>query len=68
MLGSGSDAASLKTTARREGDNYVLNGSKVGITLAVACTSVEKFMVIFTCKINNDGKVDCRYMKYMQIV
>ncbi len=26
--GSGSDAAALKTTARRDGDHYVLNGSK----------------------------------------
>jgi alkylation response protein AidB-like acyl-CoA dehydrogenase len=26
--GSGSDAAALKTTARREGDHYVLNGTK----------------------------------------
>jgi alkylation response protein AidB-like acyl-CoA dehydrogenase len=30
--GSGSDAASLKTTAVRRGDHYVLNGSKVFIT------------------------------------
>lgn len=29
---SGSDAASLKTTARRAGDEYVLNGTKVFIT------------------------------------
>lgn len=29
---SGSDAASLKTTARREGDHYVLNGTKFWIT------------------------------------
>ncbi len=29
---SGSDAASLKTTARRQGDAYVLNGTKVFIT------------------------------------
>ena len=29
---AGSDAASLKTTARRNGDGYVLNGSKVFIT------------------------------------
>ncbi len=30
--GSGSDAASLKTSARRHGDGYVLNGTKVFIT------------------------------------
>lgn len=30
--GSGSDAAALKTTARRDGDHYVLNGSKAFIS------------------------------------
>ncbi|WP_018981691.1 acyl-CoA dehydrogenase family protein [Salinimonas chungwhensis] len=30
--GAGSDAASLKTTARKEGDGYLLNGSKVFIS------------------------------------
>ena len=30
--GSGSDAASLRTTARREGDHYVLNGAKAFIS------------------------------------
>src|SRR5579863_5841782 len=30
--GSGSDAAALKTTARREGDAYVLNGAKAFIS------------------------------------
>ncbi|HVY03495.1 MAG TPA: acyl-CoA dehydrogenase family protein, partial [Caulobacterales bacterium] len=30
--GSGSDAASLKTSARREGDHYVLNGAKAFIS------------------------------------
>jgi len=31
-VGSGSDAASLRTTAVRDGDDYVLNGSKFWIT------------------------------------
>ena len=30
--GAGSDVAAIKTTARREGDNYVLNGTKTFIT------------------------------------
>src|SRR5687767_8651531 len=32
--GVGTDAASLATTARRDGDDYVLNGSKMWISLA----------------------------------
>ena len=34
--GAGSDAAALRTTARREGDHYVLNGSKAFISGAGA--------------------------------
>ncbi|MFD1036888.1 acyl-CoA dehydrogenase [Virgibacillus byunsanensis] len=30
--GAGSDVANMKTTAKRDGDNYILNGSKVFIT------------------------------------
>ncbi|MBZ5640938.1 MAG: acyl-CoA dehydrogenase family protein [Acidobacteriia bacterium] len=30
--GAGSDAGAIKTTARREGDHYVLNGTKIFIT------------------------------------
>ncbi|GIN20282.1 acyl-CoA dehydrogenase [Siminovitchia fordii] len=30
--GSGSDASGMKTTARRNGDHYILNGSKIFIT------------------------------------
>jgi len=32
--GAGTDAANLRTTARREGDAYILTGSKIWISLA----------------------------------
>lgn len=47
--GSGSDAGALKTTAKSEGDSYVINGSKMFITggaagdvLVVMCRTGEK--------------------------
>ncbi|HEX4212516.1 MAG TPA: acyl-CoA dehydrogenase family protein [Candidatus Dormibacteraeota bacterium] len=41
--GSGSDAAAMKTTAKRYGDEYILNGSKIFITGG----SVASQMVVF---------------------
>ncbi|MEP7225402.1 MAG: acyl-CoA dehydrogenase family protein [Actinomycetota bacterium] len=41
--GSGSDAAAMKTTARREDDEYVLNGSKRFITNAGVATLYTVF-------------------------
>ena len=35
--GAGSDVANLKTTARRVGDDYVINGSKMWITNGTRC-------------------------------
>ena len=35
--GGGSDVAALKTTARRDGDHYVVNGEKVFITSGMRC-------------------------------
>jgi alkylation response protein AidB-like acyl-CoA dehydrogenase len=41
--GSGSDSAAMRTTARREGDEYVLNGSKRFITNAGVATAYTVF-------------------------
>ncbi|HEX6548190.1 MAG TPA: acyl-CoA dehydrogenase family protein [Candidatus Dormibacteraeota bacterium] len=41
--GSGSDAAAMKTTAKRYGDEYVINGSKIFITQG----SVADTLVVF---------------------
>jgi alkylation response protein AidB-like acyl-CoA dehydrogenase len=48
--GSGSDAAALKTTARREGSDYVLNGSKQFISGAGA---VDHYIVM--CRTGGAG-------------
>ena len=41
--GSGSDAAAMKTTAKRYGDEYILNGSKIFITHG----SIAETLVVF---------------------
>ena len=33
--GSGSDAGGMKTIAKRDGDHYILNGSKFSLQMAV---------------------------------
>ncbi len=43
--GVGSDAANLSTTARRDGDRYILNGSKMWISLA---DTADQFLVFAT--------------------
>src|SRR5947207_10934821 len=43
--GVGTDAANLATTARRDGDTYVLNGSKLWISLA---DLADQFLVFAT--------------------
>jgi len=43
--GVGSDAANLATTARRDGDRYLLNGSKMWISLA---DTADSFLVFAT--------------------
>ncbi|MCD4533030.1 acyl-CoA dehydrogenase family protein [Nocardioides sp. cx-169] len=49
--GAGSDAGALRTTARRKGDGYVVNGSKLYITNALGCD----FGILFVRAIDEDG-------------
>ncbi|XP_033851527.2 isobutyryl-CoA dehydrogenase, mitochondrial isoform X1 [Acipenser ruthenus] len=60
--GSGSDAASLLTTAKRDGDHYVLNGSKAFISGAgdtdvyvVMCRTGEKGAKGISCLVVEKG-------------
>lgn len=43
--GTGSDLANIRTTARRDGDHYVINGQKTFITNGINCN-----LVIIACK------------------
>ncbi|RDI45369.1 acyl-CoA dehydrogenase family protein [Nocardia mexicana] len=45
--GGGSDLASMRTTAIRDGDNYIINGSKTFISSAFNCD-----LVVLACKTN----------------
>jgi glutaryl-CoA dehydrogenase (non-decarboxylating) len=48
--GVGSDAANLATTARRDGDRYILNGSKIWISLANVADHVLTFATVDRAK------------------
>ncbi|GGF57502.1 putative acyl-CoA dehydrogenase [Marmoricola endophyticus] len=48
--GTGSDLQSIKTTARREGDHYVVNGAKTFIT-----NGINADLVIVACKTDPDA-------------
>lgn len=48
--GTGSDLASIATTAVRDGDEYVLNGAKTFIT-----NGINSDLVIVVCKTNDEG-------------
>ncbi|MBW8350008.1 acyl-CoA dehydrogenase [Bacillus sp. IITD106] len=50
--GSGSDAGGMKTTARHDGDNYILNGSKIFITNG----GIADFYIVFALTNPNDKR------------
>lgn len=54
--GSGSDAGGMRTTARRDGDNYVLNGSKIFITNGGEAETYVVFAVTDTEKGTRGGQ------------
>jgi acyl-CoA dehydrogenase len=49
--GSGSDAASISTTYREDGDSYVLNGTKIFISNG----SVADWMIVFATRDKSEG-------------
>lgn len=48
--GTGSDVKAIRTTARREGDHYIINGSKTFITNGYNCG-----LVVLACKTNPEA-------------
>lgn len=50
-LSAGSDVAQIKTTARRDGDDYVINGSKMWIT-----NGVQGDWICLLCNTSDDNK------------
>lgn len=55
--GCGSDSAAITTTARREGDNWVLNGTKIFCTSGkLAAESSEGFVVVWASVDKNAGR------------
>lgn len=49
-MGAGSDVGSIKTTARRDGDDYVINGSKMWIT-----SSTQADWICLLCNTSEQG-------------
>lgn len=49
----GSDPSGMETTARKDGDSYVLNGSKSWITLA----PIADILLIWAKNLDEDGAV-----------
>ncbi len=49
--GAGSDLAGIKTTARKEGDHYIVNGEKTFIT-----TGIHADLVVIVCKTDPNAK------------
>ncbi|MBI4362967.1 MAG: acyl-CoA dehydrogenase family protein [Euryarchaeota archaeon] len=53
--GAGSDTASIRTTARRDGDSWVLNGEKVFITSASLALEHTNGLVVVWAKVVSPG-------------
>ena len=48
---AGSDVAAIKTTARKDGDDYIINGSKMFIT-----SGTQADFIVVLCNTSDDGK------------
>ncbi len=57
---AGSDVANIKTTARKDGDDYIINGSKMWIT--------NSLQADWMCLLANTSNEGSRYMNKTQII
>lgn len=60
--GAGSDLQGVKTTAKLDGDHYVINGAKTFITNGQQCD-----LVIVVCKTNHDPEAGARAFSLMLV-
>ena len=68
--GAGSDVAGIKTTAKREGDDLIINGSKMWITNGYQGKGdihKQSVVEVFSSRMGEHGRIFCKPGKYGQL-